>query len=183
MREFAETVLNALTVILDSAAAWFFCCVIAVIIFPIVLDRIIFYLPKLILLSQNKEVYFRSIVYTFLEVVFWVGLSTAYYIYLYMFQHHLFVLASTDFPALFAWLISLVYMIRRFLNFDRTIKKNFYYEIYMRYIKPEALSEYMNFIEDLDSLEIEEMKELANKPIRYMHKQAVLRKLKEASMS
>ena len=52
----------------------------------------------------------------------------------------------------------------------------------MRYIKPEALSEYMNFIEELDSLGLDEIKALEEKPMRYMHKQAVLRKLKEVTM-
>ena len=182
MKTIADTFLNLLSIVLDFAATWLFCCVIAVVILPIVLDRIIFYIPKLIVLYRNKEVYFKGVVITFLEVIFWVTISASIYIYLYIFQNHLFVLATTESPAIFAWFISIIYIIRRMTNFDRTIKRNFYYEIYMRYIKPEALSEYMNFIEDLDSLELNEIKELAAKPIKYMYKQAALRKLKEASM-
>ena len=179
---FVEKMLSVLTVFLDSAAAWFFCCIISVIIFPIILDRIIFYIPKLFLLARNNEVFYRSVFLTFMEAVLWICISVGIYVYLYFFQPHLFELATTGYPALVAWGICIINLVLRFMRFDRTIKRNFYYEIYMRYIKPEALNEYMSFIEDLDSLEIEEIKELVNEPMRYMHKQAVLRKLKEASM-
>lgn len=183
MKAFIDTFLRILTVVLDSGAAWFFCCIVSAVIFPIVLERIIFYIPKLIMLSRNNEVYYKSVLFTVLEVVLWVGIPLVVYCYLYYFQNRLFVLSTTSIPALVAWIISILYIFRRLTNFDRTIKRDFYYDIYMRYIKPEALSEYMNFIEELDTLELDKLKELANQPIKYMHKQAVLRKLKEVSMS
>jgi hypothetical protein len=180
---FVKTSFNYLSVFLDSAAAWFFCCVIAVIILPIVLDRIIFYIPKLFILSRNNEVYYRSVVLTFLEVVLWVTIIAAIYIVLYLYQPHLFALVTTDYPALVAWIICIANIVVRLKNFDRIIKRNFYYEIYMRYIKPEALSEYTKFIEELDSLDIDEIVKLTDEPMRYMHKQAVLRKLREITMN
>ena len=180
---FFEKALGVLTLILDSAAAWFFCCIIFVIILPIVLDRVIFYIPKLFLLSRNKEVYYRSVVITFLEVVLWVVISVGLYIVLYIYLPHLFVMVTSGVPVLIAGAICITNIVIRLVNFDRIIKRNFYYDIYMRYIKPDALSEYMQFIEDLDSLEIDEIKELAEQPMRYMHKQATLRKLKEVTMT
>ena len=182
MSVFPERFLNVLSVILDFGAAWFFCCIISVVIFPVVLDRIIFYIPKLFMLSRNGEVYYKSIVITFLEVIFWAVISVGIYIFLYYYLHHLFVLSTLGYPALVAWAICIINIVRRMINFDRTIKRNFYYEIYMRYIKPEAYSEYTNFIEDLDSLDVDEIKKLADEPMRYMHKQAVLRKLKEVAL-
>ena len=183
MKAFADTFINILSIFLDSAAEWFFCCVISIFILPMVLDRIFFYIPKLVSLSRSGEVYYRSILLTSLEAILWAGIILGIYFYLYIFQHHLFVAATTGYPALVAWAITIIYIIRRFMNFDRTVKRNFYYEIYMRYIKPEAYSDYLNFIESLDNLELDEIKYLADEPLRYMHKQAALRKLKEATMN
>lgn len=182
MRSFIDHFVNILSILLDSAAAWFFCCVIAVFILPLILDRIFFYIPRLIRLSRNNEVYYRSIFLTTLEALLWTVIIICIYVYLYFFQNNLFLLATVKTPALIAWLITIMYIFRRLLRFDRTIKRNFYYEIYMRYIKPEALSDYLNFIEHLDTLELEDIKKLTNEPLRYMHKQAALRKLKEATM-
>ena len=179
----SDKILSIFTVILDFGAAWFFCCIVSVVILPIVLDRIIFYIPKLFLLSRNNEVYYKSVIITLLEVIFWVVVVAGIYLCLYLFLPHLFVLSTTGTPAMVAWVICIINLVLRFSKFDRTIKRNFYYEIYMRYIKPEALSEYMNFLEDLDTLEVEAIKELSAEPMRYMHKQAVLRKLKEAAMN
>ena len=182
MTSIAEHISNFLTVFLDSASAWFFCCVISIFILPLILDRIIFFIPKLIVLSKNEEVYYRSILFTSLETVLWAGAITGVYIVLFKFQPFLFGLVTDAVPALLSWVICLIFLLRRFINFDRTIKRDFYYEVYMRYIKPEALSEYMIFLEELDSLELAQIDDLATKPLRYMHKQAVLRKQKEINM-
>ena len=174
--------LQILTIVLDSAASWFFCCVISIFILPLIVDRIVFYIPRLIKLSISGEVYAKSIIFTILEVILWSGIIFGLYYYLFRFQNHLFALATTHWPALIAWQICIIYLIYRFVNFDRKIKKEFYYGAYMRYIKAEAYSEYLNFIEDIDNIDIEELKTLVNKPMSYMHKQAVLRKIKEAKM-
>ena len=183
MKDISETVFHALTVILDFGAVWLFCAIVSVIILPIILDRIMFYIPKLFLLSRNNEVYYRSVLLTFLEVVLWVCLISGIYVSLYIFLPSIFNLATIGTPAIVAWIIALANIVRRFISFDRIIKRNFYYEIYMRYIRPEALSEYMNFIEELDSLGLDEIKKLSTEPMRYMHKQAVLRKIKEVEMN
>ena len=182
MREFFDTFLRILAVIFDSSAAWFFCCVISIFILPLILDRIIFYIPKLISLSGKGEVYYRSILYTALEVLLWVSIILGLYFYLLFFQHHLFVLATSEIPALIAWQICILYLIFRYHNFDRIVKKEFYYGAYMRYIKPEALSAYKIFIEDIDSMEKDKLMELKNEPMPYMHKQALLRKTRELNM-
>jgi hypothetical protein len=166
---------------LDSIAAWFFCSVISIFVFPAILDRITFYVPRMIRLYKLGEVFFNGIVWTILEIIFWTGVIVTSYVCYYVFARNLFLLTTISSAAIVAWGIGIFHIVYRTKNFDRIIKKNFYYTAYMRYIKPEALKEYQKFIDDLDSLALEEIAELLNKNLPYMHKQAVLRKQIELS--
>ena len=183
MREFAESSLGTLAYFLDFAAVGLFCCIISVVIFPVVGDRLLFYIPKLIKESINNEVYIKSIFITFLEVLLWVGISACSYLYLYFYMPYTFELATIGSPAIVAWTTGAINTIRRLKIFDITIRKYYYYEIYMRFIKPEALAKYTEFVENLNSLDIETIRIMTGEPMQYIYKQAVVRKLHESITS
>ncbi len=176
-----EALEAALGVAIESIAAWFFCCVMAVFVLPVILDRMVFYVPMLIRLSKDGEVYPRSVRNTVLEIVLWVAVITLVYTYLYFFQHNLFDLVTRSIPAYIAWGIGGTHIVYRVFNFDRIIKRSFYYTAYMRYITPESLRVYHQFIEDLDSLYIDDLEGLLQKRLPYMHRQAALRKQREVT--
>jgi|GEM_PF-2554021 hypothetical protein len=174
-------IMSVLSFILDFIAAWFFCCVMSVFIFPTILDRIVFYIPKMIQLYKNDEVFFRGIVWSVVETVFWIAIIVVSYVCFYLFAPNLFRLTTISAAAIIAWGICAFHIIYRSMHFDRTVKKTFYYVAYMRHIRPEALKEYQTFIDDLDALELHDVTGLLKKDLPYMHRQAVLRKQNELS--
>ena len=175
-----DIIIEITAVLLDSAAAWFFCCVMSVYVLPLIIDRIIFYIPKMIHLYKTGEVFLKGIIFSILEIFLWSAIITGSYLYLYFFQRHLFVMTTTSFAARIAWIIAVIHVLYRLVNFDRVIKRGFYYVAYMRYIKPEALSKYQSFIEDLDDLTAEEIEnKLRMEEMPYMYRQASQRKFKE----
>ena len=173
--------MEVLSYSLDSVATWFFCSVMAIFIFPAILDRIVFYIPKMIKLYRNDEVFFSGIVWSIVETVFWILVIATSYTCFYFFMRNLFMLTTVSPAAFAAWIICIVHLVYRIKNFDRIVKKNFYYAVYMRHIKPESLKQYQTFIDDLDTMELDDLSALLNKDLPYMHRQAVLRKQIELS--
>ena len=167
------------SVILDSVAGWFFCCVMSVYVIPVIFDRVVFHLPKMIQLHRSKEVMLRGIFYSVGEIILWVGILFTAYTYLYLFQPNLFFLTTRSQAAFMAWGISIAHMVYRILNFDRIIKRKFYYVAYMRHIEPRALQAYQGFIEDLDIMAVGEIMALLETELPYMHRQAAMRKQNE----
>ena len=170
-----------LSILLDSISAWLFCCVFAAFIVPLILERIVFYIPTLIHLTRTKEVQRKGIFITIGTIVLWVFILFAEYSYLYFFQHNLFVLATVSPASIIAWIIGTAVLIYRFVNFSSVIKKSFYYNAYMKFIEPKALDAYQKFIQDLDALYADDLEMLLQKKLPYMHRQAVLRKLRSVS--
>jgi hypothetical protein len=195
-----EVIIGIIAVLLDSAAAWFFCCVMSVYVLPLIIDRAIFYIPKMISLYRTGEVFLKGTIFSVLEMFLWLAIIVGSYLYLYFFQRHLFILTTTSVAAYIAWLITIIHLIYRFVNFDRVIKRGFYYVAYMRHIKPEALRKYQSFIEDLDDLSLEEIEKILKTGLPYMYnhadeigntlktglpymyRQAALRKFRELSL-
>ena len=161
---------------LDAVATWLYCCVVSAFIVPLVVERIVFYIPTLIRLAKNREVQTKGVFITIGEVVLWVSIVVGEYAYLYYYQNNLFVFTTVSPAAIFAWVIGGTTLIFRTVNFSQTVKRNFYYNAYMRFIMPEALAAYQKFIKDLDDLYVDDMDALLEKKLPYMHRQAVLRK-------
>ena len=172
---------RTLSSIVDSAAAWFFCCTIGVFLLPLLLERIIFYLPRLYRLTQTKEVYARSLWFTMLEIVLWSLVISGVYFGLYYLDKSVFRWVTVSPPALLAWMLSVGYILLRAIRFDKTVKRSFCYNAYMRFITPDALSAYQSFIEDVDNMDMNALKSQLTKEMPYMHRQAVLRKHRQMS--
>ena len=177
-----EIIIGVVAVLLDSAAAWFFCCVMSVYVLPLIIDRLVFYIPKMISLYRTGEVFLKGTIFSILEMFLWLSIIVGSYLYLYFFQRHLFILTTVSVAAYIAWFISIIHIAYRFVKFDRVIKRGFYYVAYMRHIKPEALSQYQSFIEDLDDLDVKEIEDMLKTEQPYMYRQASLRKFKELSL-
>ena len=195
-----EVIIGIIAVLLDSAAAWFFCCVMSVYVLPLIIDRIVFYIPKMIKLYRAGEVFLKGTIFSVFEMFLWLAIIVGSYLYLYFFQRHLFILTTMSVAAYIAWFISITHIIYRFFNFDRVIKRGFYYVAYMRHIKPEALRKYQSFIEDLDNLDVSEIESMLKTGLPYMYnhaeeigstlkaglpymyRQAALRKFRELSL-
>ena len=173
--------IQSISAVVDTAAAWFVCCAIGVFIMPLLLDRLFFYLPRLYRLAKNKEVQGNSVPRTIVEILLWVVILCVIYIGMYFLKKSLFDAITSSIPALTAWGISAVYLIYRVVHFDQMGKREFYYNAYMRYITPEALAEYQHFIEDIDLLYIDDLDALLTRDLPYMHRQAVLRKRRQAN--
>jgi hypothetical protein len=171
-----RTILFYLSTFLDSIATWLYCCVISAFVVPLILERALFYIPTLIRLALNGEVQKKSVFITFGEVALWTSILVGEYIYLYYFQNNLFVFTTVSPAAIVAWVIGALTIIFRIINFSKTVKRNFYYNAYMRFIMPEAFDAYQKFIKDLDNLYADDMDALLEKKLPYMHRQAVLRK-------
>ena len=165
--------------ITDSASAAFFCCTLGVFVLPLLLDRLVFYLPCLLRMTRSKEVQSISISQTITEIVLWIIILCATYTGLYYLRPTIFTMVSTSVVALCSWGITVINLIYRFLNFDRVIKRAFYYDAYLRYITPDALSAYKQFIADIDDLYAEKLDELLEDDLPYMHRQSVLRKRRQ----
>ena len=172
-------IIATVSYVLDFITAWFYCCVMAIFILPLIIDRVVFYIPKMTRLYFNGEIFLRGVIWSILEAVLWFALVVIIYTVMYFLQPHLFTLTTTSLPAYFAWAVSVVHMIYRVMNFERVVIKNFYYVAYMRYIKPEALKDYQDFINKLDDLSLEELTGLLDGDLPYMHRQAALRKQNE----
>ena len=176
-------IFTVLQLVIDTFGVWLFCSVIAVFILPLVIDRVVFYIPTLLHLRRKKEVLSRGVPLTFFEVLLWVGLVAGVYTAIYFISPDYFERITISPPALLAWTIGLGRMAYRFSHFDRTIKRQFYYNSYMRYITPEAYNAYRQFLEDLDELDMEEMADLLEDPdLPYMQRQSVMRRQREARM-
>ena len=171
-----RTIMAYLSVLLDSISTWLFCCVISAFVIPMILERIVFYVPALIRLSRNGEVQKKGVFLTIGEIILWTSIVFVEYLFLYHSQYNLFKLTTVSTAAVIAWVIGAINIIYRFANFSKVVKKGFYYTAYMRFIKPEALDEYQKFIRDLDDLYVDDMDALLQKDLPYMHRQAVLRK-------
>ena len=176
-----KQIMQYLSILLDSISAWLFCCVLAAFVVPLIIERIVFYIPTLIYLTCTKEVQMKGVFFTIGSIILWIFILLAEYSYLYFFQHNLFVLATVSPAAIIAWTIGAVALVYRFFNFSTVIKKSFYYSAYMKFIKPEALDAYQKFIQDLDALYADDLEMLLRKKLPYMHRQAVLRKLRSVS--
>ena len=163
----------------DAASSWFFCCTVGVFILPLLLDRLVFYLPRLSYLTRTGEVQSRSVPYTVLEIALWTFVISIVYIGMYYLNPYIFQMITISVPAKLAWTITVFFLIYRTFYFDKIVKRNFYYNAYMRYITPEALHEYQRFIEDVDDLYIDDLTVLLEKELPYMHRQAVLRKYRQ----
>ena len=174
-------IMRVLSVLLDSVAAWFYCCVMAVFIVPLICDRLFFFLPKLLRFARNGETYYRGVVFSVWDVILWSAIMAGAYLYLYFFQPPLFQLTTLAPPAIAAWIVGIVHAIYRTVHFDKIVKKDFYYSAYMRYIKPETLRKYQQFLQNLDDMKIGELEELLEneKSLSYMYLQAVQRKKRE----
>ena len=178
-----SSVFSVIQISIDTFGVWLFCSIVAVFIVPLVLDRIIFYIPRLISLRRKNQVLTKSIPVTIFDVMLWVVIIAGIYVYLYLFAPDYFVATTVSPPAILAWVIGAARLIYRFANFDQTTKKQFYYNAYMRYITPEAYAEYRTFLEDLDSMDLEEMNTILENPeLPYMQRQSVLRRQREARM-
>lgn len=162
-----------------SLTAMLFCCVIGLFIIPTVLDRIIFYIPKLITLSREGSVYKKSVFITLSEVLGWTVAVGAVYTYFYLVYPDLFRVVTTSHMAILVWLVSAVNLASRYISFNKKIKKEFYYSAYMKYISPAALQAYLAFLEDIDNLYDEDLEALKKQKLPYMHIQAIDRKIAE----
>ena len=163
----------------DAASSWFFCCTIGVFLFPLLLDRLVFYLPRLSYLTRTGEVQSRSVPYTVLEIALWTFVISVIYVGMYFLNPYVFQMITVSASAKVAWAITIFHLMYRTFYFDKIVKRNFYYNAYMRYITPKALSEYQRFIEDVDDLYIDDLTVLLEKELPYMHRQAVLRKYRQ----
>ena len=86
MMAFVRDAMAFVSRMLGAASAGLFCCVLSVFVLPAIVDRLAFYLPRLILLYHRKEVLLRGIVRTVLEVLMWIGIPCAAYAILYVFR-------------------------------------------------------------------------------------------------
>ena len=73
------------------------------------------------------------------------------------------------------------HLVYRTINFDRVVKRDFYYNAYMRYIKPDTLVMYQLFLQRLDEMCVDDLEKMLRdtKSIPYIHRQAALRKKRE----
>ena len=165
--------------LLDFVSAWFFCCVISVYALPTALDRMIFYIPRMSRLYRRGEVFFAGVISSLAEALLWICVPAGAYLYLRIFQPCLYLLATESAAACLAWGMCAVHLAHRFLNFDRIVKREFYYVSYMRHIRPEALKRYQDFIGDMDTLDPGGLERLLREDLPYMYRQAALRKRRE----
>ncbi len=177
-----KELITILGYIADTVSVWFFCSVFSIYILPLIFDRVIFFLPKMIQMAKRDEVTRKGIFATIGEIALWIGVVAAVFGYLLLWRPVLFELVTVSHPAFVAWGIGTLYFIYRVTHFDRIIKRDFYYNGYMRYITPTALNAYQRFIQDLDSLYIEDLERLLSQDLPYMHRQAVLRKQRERNV-
>ena len=175
------TFVRTLSGAVDSAAAWFFCCTIGVFILPLLMERIVFYLPLLYRLTKTKEVYARSLWFTMGEIILWTLVISGVYTGLYFLDKSVFRWVTVSPPALLAWVTTVGYILLRTIRFDKTVKRSFYYNAYMRFITPDALGAYQSFIEDVDNMDLDALQTQLSKELPYMHRQAVLRKHRQMS--
>ena len=169
--------------IIDTFGAWLYCCIVAVVIIPLILDRILFYIPMLAYHSQKGEVAGRGIIITVLETLLWIAVPTIVYLGLYIFDYDYFVTTTSSPIALSAWIIGVGFLVYRIINYNRVIKRRFYYKVYMRYITPGAYEKYASFVNELDNKSLLELNGLIEQPeLPYMYLQSALRKQRETRM-
>lgn len=177
-----KELIGALGIVADTVSVWFFCSVFSIYILPLLFDRIIFFLPKTLHLAKRGEMSRKGIFSIIGEILLWVAVVVVVFGYLLLWRPELFTLVTVSTPASAAWGMGALYFIYRLASFDRIVKRDFYYNGYMRYITPTALNAYQRFIEDLDNLYIEDLEQLLTEDLPYMHRQAVLRKRRERNV-
>ncbi len=156
-----------------------FCSVIGLFIIPTILDRVVFYIPKLIVMSGEGTVYKKSVFITVGEVFGWLAVIVGVYGFFFFVYPDLFWLVFTSHMAISIWILSGFNILIRYINFNKKIKREFYYTAYMKYISPEALQAYLAFLEDIDNLYNEDLEALRKQKLPYMHLQALDRKISE----
>ena len=145
---------------------------------PVIFDRLIFFIPTMIKLRRHNEVFTHGVVIISLEALLWSLIVFALYTVMYIFRPHLFELITFSVPALVAWVVFIANSTYRYAHFGRIVKRDFYYVAYMRYIQPDALENYRKFLQEIDEMRPDELNGLLSQDIPYMHRQAVIRKIK-----
>ncbi len=165
-------------------AALLFCIIIALFIIPLVVERSVFYIPRLVLLVNEGSVYRKSIVFTVFEIAAWIAVTVAIYVFFAFAFPYVFQLVTVSPVALASWGVGALNMMYRFMHFNVTIKRDFYHHTYMHYVTPTALQEYQAFIDDLGDIPDEELAQMAERAahIPYMHRQALSRRMRERGM-
>ena len=179
MMSFVRDAMALVSRVLSAASAGLFCCVLSVFVLPAIVDRLAFYLPRLILLHHRKEVLLRGIVRTVLEVLMWIGIPCAAYAILYVFRPALFRYALTSIPARIAWVIGAVHLLLRSMQFERVILPQFYTSTYLRCTTPQAMQAYRRFLTELNALSASAVEDLLNTRLPYLQRQAAQKKLME----
>ena len=165
--------------VLLNAAVLLYCLVISLFVVPLVLERLTFYIPRLVLLARDKAVYPHSIALTIAEVLLWAAAVMLAYAILYTTFPSVFYMALSSPLALLAWALGAANVAYRHARFNRHVAQDFYHSAYMHYITPAALHAYQVFMEDLadmDDGELEAMSRLGRQ-LPHMHRLALRHKI------
>ena len=163
-------------IIYDCLAAFLFCNVMALFIVPIILERLFFYIPRMIVYTSRGEVSYKGILYTVAEMLLWLAILVGLYVYFYCFQPEMFTLVTLSIPAKVAWVIGLTFVFYRLLSWRKTARGDYYQVSYKKFITPSALKAYQEFLDNLSRMSDDEVEELVSQDLPYLQQQAVLRK-------
>ena len=167
--------------VFEGLSAFLFCCVIIFFAVPTIIDRIAFYIPRMILYTHRGEVSAKGIWYNVGEMMLWLTILVGFYTFFFFFQPRLFALVTVSVPAIAAWALGAIYLLNRVMNYRRAARGDYYQVSYRRFMTPATLEAYQDFITSLDRMSDKEIEALLEQDLPYLQQQAVIRKSFELS--
>ena len=167
--------------ILDVCSAMLFCSVISLFIIPRIFEVLFSYIPRYSKMLRKGYFTRGGIRKALLEILFWLAVVGAMYALMYFIDRSMFWMLIRSVGAYIAWGLGLINIACTLLFRRRAARDTFYSEVFMQYVKSEALEAYNRFLAELELMNMAQLEGIDRTKLIYTLKRAVTARMEALS--